>query len=486
MKAKSLFDAPAPEKQNTQKLFVCANPKPLDSTKETLAIITKNSFGSTAESFNINFGFVKEIVDVLSPIYNLVFIGEESDKIIPNGMNNFYTYNLTRYKEINSKEFKRKSESAENTEHNLKILNREFANSFDFTVDKILFANDMYYILPLTSYISKDLDPRGKLKDLQNEFHDYVGDDVNEINLRKKAIEQVCKNYDNRVSLLAFSMYTKNMFINLVRFFNDKKPLKCLYSFSVDPAAFLEIFDYMNIPQKRFYFADDNRGTRNFKEFPIAHLQHITHEEKVFGTVDTTKTNDLFYIGTILHSKGNRIDMWEKYFKNLNVSDSSLWIPIKANGLFISAKAEKSHYGQSSAEKAKESFGDIVSEIQNHPMWKGHLYTRDVRRTIATYKYGIVLRCVSFEDSINPRPVYYTYLRILPFFDEGFDPTYLYVPKNIQDKLVVKNSKDIEDKVKYYNEHDDERNALLDELWKLFKIDEYKNKWQQIIKDKFQ
>jgi hypothetical protein len=270
-----------------------------------------------------------------------------------------------------------------------------------------------------------------------------------------------------------------------VKYFHDKKPLKCLYSFSVDPAAFLNIFDYFGIPQKRFYFADDNRGTRNFVEFPIAHLQHITHEENIFGVVPTKKMNDFFYIGTILHSKGHRIGMWEKYFKDLSIKNSSLWIPIKANGLFKSKKAEGSFYGQNSVTKAEELFGSLVNEIKTHPMHKGHLYTSDVRKTIAQYKYGMVLRCVSFEDSINPRPVFYTYLDILPFIDEGFDPQYVYIPKELQDKLVVKNSKDIEEKVKYFNEHEDERIAILKDLKELFKIDEYKLNWQEIVKQKF-
>ncbi|MCK9575770.1 MAG: hypothetical protein WC979_01930 [Candidatus Pacearchaeota archaeon] len=436
--------------------------------------------------FNINFGFVREIVTVLSEMYNLVFIGEESDKTIPNGMSNFYTYNLTRYKQINGKEFKRKAENKDNAVHNLKILTREFDNSFPFTLDRILFANDIYYILPLTSYISKELDPTGNLQYLQNEFHDYVGNNTSEIDLRKKAIEQVCSNYDNRVSLLAFSMYTKNMFINVVKYFHDKKPLKCLYSFSVDPAAFLEIFDYYGIPQKRFYFADDNRGTRKFEEFPIAHLQHITHEENVFGNVDTTKTKDLFYVGTILHSKGHRKDMWDKYFKDLNLTNSSMWIPIKANGLFMTEKQVNSHYGQSAATKANELFGELVEQIKKHPMHKGHMYTKDVRKTLAEYKYGIVLKCVSFSDSLNPRPVFYTYLGILPLITCEYDPEFIGIPKSIQDKIVVSNHKDIEERVKYFNEHEEERQAILKELWNHFKIDEYKENWKEIVKQKFQ
>lgn len=483
MKAKSLFDAPEATLKNTDTLFTCTNPKPLDPNKETLGIITKNSFLS--KNFNINFGFVREIVNVLSETYNLVFIGEEADKIIPNAMDNFYVYNLKRYKEINSTRFQRKAENDNNIEHNLKVLYEEFESSFPFTLDRILFANDIYYILPLTSYISKKLDPTGNLTDLQNEFHDYTGNDPSQILLRKEAIKQVCENYNDRVSLLAFSMYTKNMFINLVRYFHLKKPLKCLYSFSVDPAAFLEIFDYYGIPQKRFYFADDNRGTRKFIEFPIAHLQHITHEEKIFGEISTEKTKDLFYIGTILHQKGYRKDMWAKYFNELRLDNSSMWIPIRSNGLFISEKQEKGHYGQTAKKKAQEMFGELVEQIQNHPMWKGHLYTNEVRKTLAEYKYGVVLRCVSFEDSLNPRPVYYTYMNILPLLDEGYDPEYIGIPKHIQDKLVIRNHKDIEERVKYYNEHEEERQKVLKELWDHFQIDEFKENWQNIIKEKF-
>jgi len=483
MKAKSLFSGTVV--QNNEKLFQCENPKTLNPNKETLGIITKNSFLS--KDFNINFGFVRELTNILSEMYNLVFIGEESDKVIPNGMTNFYLFNHKRYGEINRTKFQRKKENDSNTENNTNVLFTEFDECFNFKLDRILFANDIYYILPLTSYIGKDIDPSGHLTSLQNEFHDYVGNDSSEIALRKKAVEKVCKSYDSRVSILAFSMFTKNLFINVVRFFHEKRgPLKCLYSFSVDPAAFLEIFDYYGIPQKRFYFADDNRGTRKFVEFPIAHLQHIIHEENVFGEIPINKKKDLFYIGTILHQKGHRKDMWEKYFKELRLDNSSMWIPIRANGLFISEKQEKGHYGQTAKKKAKEMFGNLTDEIQNHPMWEGHLYTKNVRQTLAEYKYGIVLRCVSFEDSLNPRPLFYSYMGILPFLDEGYDPEFISIPKSIQDKLVIRNHKDIESKVKYFNEHDNERVALLNELRLLFKIDEFKENWKNIIKEKFE
>ena len=52
MKAKSLFDAPEATLKNTDTLFTCTNPKPLDPNKETLGIITKNSF--MLKDFNIS------------------------------------------------------------------------------------------------------------------------------------------------------------------------------------------------------------------------------------------------------------------------------------------------------------------------------------------------------------------------------------------------------------------------------------------------
>lgn len=56
---------------------------------------------------------------------------------------------------------------------------------------------------------------------------------------------------------------------------------------------------------------------------------------------------------------------------------------------------------------------------------------------------------------------------------------------NIQDKLVIRNHKDIEERVKYYNEHEEERQKVLKELWDHFQIDEFKENWQNIIKEKF-
>ena len=478
-KSLSLFEIKDSRITNNSTLFNLINPTVLDPNKETMLVVTFKNFG---KEYNHIYGFSREIIEVLKDKYNLMFVGKvnQSDMI---NVANFYLLSQSGYNHLNGTKFKRKKENADNVAYNREILYQEFEKAFGkIKIDKVLFAHSNYYELPFTSYFS------GKYAELKNEFHDYIGNDPEKLQEVRGKMADVANVFDERVSLLAFTMYYKNIFMNLCKWTHQRNPIKHLYTFTIDPMGFNYYFDHIGIPTTRYYFANDTRGTRNYKEFPIAHLQHLVHENR-FNHIDPAnfdnKENDFFYMGSIVHEKGGRSQLWYQFLHDLHVENSNLWVPIKLNGVFKNKNDVNSKYSKDAIKKAEEKFSQLVDDIKTHPNYSGFLLPQDVKRNIIKYKYTFVLRCVSYDDSLNFRPVYYAYLKILPFFDKEYDPSYLQIPKEIQDKLVVTSAQEIQEKIAYYNQHDDERLELLEKLRTHFGIENFENDWQSKILNYF-
>ena len=475
MKTKSLFTI-EDQIQNKSRLFELLNPQTLDPNKENLLIITYKNF---ADDFNYVYGFNHEIINLLKKKYNVIYAGKELRENVAH-MENFYLINNNGYGYINKYEFKRKKEDPNSLIHNRSVLWKEFENAFgDLKIDLVFYASSEYAILPYNKSYHKEF------AKMQNELHDYVGTDEQKIERIKEVTKLINSEYDNHVSILMFSAWHKNVMMNLPVFLHEKHPIKRVLSFSVDPANTYNYLEYYGIQCSNFYFEDDKRGTRNFKKFPIAHLQHLIYENRKEPTTNYSleKTQDFFFMGTILQEKGSRMEMWYEFLSKLRLDNSKLWVPIKHNGIFRTKKQETSGHTKKGLGVLEERFSEIKNDIINHPNFSGHLIPNEIKRNIVSFKYSLVLRCVSIYDSLNFRPVFYTYLDILPFLDHQYDPDYLQIPKKFQDKLVVRSAEDIETRVAYYNQHPEERIQLLKELREFFEIDEFMKDWENITND---
>jgi hypothetical protein len=145
---------------------------------------------------------------------------------------------------------------------------------------------------------------------------------------------------------------------------------------------------------------------------------------------------------------------------------------MKVNGIIYNRGG-----GATDAEKVKERFPEVYEQLSNHSMYEGHIKTDELNARIAQYKYGMIFRCISFNDSLNFRVINYLKYDILPFLDPMYDPHYIQIPKKFQDILRANNSDEIKSKVEWFNSHDDERIELLREMKDYFKIDTFKANW---------
>lgn len=445
----------------------------LDSSKQTVVFMDK---GDQSEYTHI-YGAARIVKERIKNNFNIITIGSGCG----------LTDNYYEVKRNPTKELLRKSDGLDYRAKNKQTLDSWLKESFKDLpqIDYIILGTDDFFRLPLTSYASRKT--HAYLSNLENEFFDYVGTDETVLKDIDAINSSVVRDYDKLVSPFAFSTQDYNLFMRAIEFINRTDRLrKHVIGFSIDPAIYTPYFDKHGIPAKFFYFAEDKRGTRNFEQLDIAQLQHIIYDNQFKpSSLDDwdeqliEKTHNMFFAGTIFQDKGSRKFIWDEFLKDVNSKDCSYYIPLRRNGINKSrgGRAER----QEEMLKGQEEFIDLYESVKNHEHFKGSLLPHELNEKTQRYKYGMVFRCVSINDSLNFRPVLYAYRDILPLLDHQYDPMYLQIPKHIQDKLVVRSADDIEQRINFYNENEKERIAILSELKELFHIHDYINKPDEMI-----
>jgi len=433
-------------------------------------------------------GFAIPIAEYLSTKYDLVIItGSNSDITHYKKYAEVWGFSAIHLGKLKDSKFKRAVEMQEgedsNWEYNQAIVTDELKSSFGeeyfANLEKIFIIDPIDFILPQTSYVPKK--ESEILCELKNEYHDSVIDE--NTNLIHEYDAKIAGKYYSRCSVLAFGSHNKNISMALIEFaVKTSNSFQMVYAYINDPAFYTPIFTQWNIPFTSFYFANDNRGTRDFKEFPIGELQHLIWDERkkkkdlLALPTPIVKDKDFFFAGTIFQEKGGRVELYERYLKKLRLENSSLYIPQRSNGIVYS-KNNNDRY----INKLTDKFSELHTNVLEHPMYAGHLIPSEYEEEVKRYRYGMLFRCVSYYDSLNFRPILYARLRILPLIDPQYDPQCLQIPSDIQRRLVVNSEKDIEDKVKYFNEHPEEREKLLDQLEYKFKVKSFDREWKQIL-----
>jgi hypothetical protein len=418
------------------------------------------------------FGFYSRLKEYFEDDYNIVFVGAES-KNNHKDFRNLYSFDKKQYDKLKKSMVKKKDDdNAAN--HNISLVQNSISVLKEIkNVEYLFIIDDSAMILPLQTWDKQ-------FTEMKNELHDYVGSDASKIEKINEATSNIVETLIDRMSLLAYSQYEKIIYQQVFKliFNNNRDTFKSFFGFVIDPIFFHPFFTAQNMPLKLLYFADDKRGTRNFDKFPIAELQHLVTDTQHTNFI---KKHDFIFAGTILHDKGSRKEMWDLFFKHLKNENSSLYIPLVKNGIIN----DKTVGVTTKQEKAKESYKDLFADISMHELYKGHLVPSDISRETKKYKYSMVLRCISTNDSLNFRPIFYLNLHVLPFFDELYDPEYLQIPKQFQDRLRVKDSTDIDRLINYFNNNDDERLTLLDEMRSYYKIEEFKSNWKMKLDEFF-
>jgi hypothetical protein len=382
--------------------------------------------------------------------------------------------------------------------HNEKITIDEYAKIFDgIEIEKIFVCDNVCCQLPLMAYVNNKTSTH--LNSRMNEFFDYLGDDKEIIDIIEKTNDDIfAKKTAGAKALLMFTAYNKALYYILMQFFANRDNSE-IYSFITDPVFYTPFMNRASKKYKSLYFGNDSRGTRNFINFPIAELQHLVFDEyernriadsassisfddevEASAEISTEKKHDFFFVGTLFYDKGSRIEIWDTFLKDLDIENSHIFIPMKVNGIIYNRG------GASDAEKVKERFPEIYERLSNHSMYQGYLKTQELNARIAEYKYGMIFRCISFNDSLNFRVINYLKYDILPFLDPMYDPDYIQIPKKFQSLLRAYDAEDIKNKVEWFNANDEFRLNLLKEMKEYYNIDGFASDWEAAITHAFE
>ena len=360
---------------------------------------------------------------------------------------------------------KRKDQDADNVSTNRKTLFASLDRVFkQFPHIDYAFLNMEYTFLPQTSYVSRKDD--ADLYVRQNEFFDYT----EEIPLEKKKIidrtnAELCKNFYAHVSNYAFSTKWHSITFFLHEYLSITGKVKKFFLSAVDPVAYRpKLQQYGNTDL--LYFANDRRGSRNMRGFDLAQINNCVNV-KIEENPESFKKKDFVWIGSLFYTKGQRSHMYEQYFENLEI-DFSFYCPLHLNSFSVKKKTS-----DKVLLKTEKYFKELLEKVKNDPHYMGRCEYEDVNKVLLEHKYSLITHCASFSDSLNFRPVSYAMNGVLPLLEAGFDPGCLIYPREIQDKLIVSSSNDIEDRIDYFNKHDNERKELLLKIRSLLKIDDY-------------
>lgn len=336
--------------------------------------------------------------------------------------------------------------------------------------DAALISTSELSHLPMREYVSRG----HALHGMSNEFHDYVGEDPKLLDAIRDVNESVVGDWHRKVSPIAFSTKRFNYFFSLLRRAHDTGALRGkVHALVIDPMFYHPFFSLSGIPLEMHYFEDDRRGTRNFRKFPLAQLQHIVYDSR-FGLrgapYSADRPNDFFFGGTMFIDKGDRKRVWDAFFRDLDLPRSHLYIPRCKNGV------KKAGRESEKAESAtREKYGEWYDEVVGHPMYRGSLTAEAFNRALSGYKYGFVAKCQPHYDSLNFRPLAYAVKGLLPLFDEAYDPECLQIPREFQDALACGSSRDIEERVKHFNAHPEDARRWILRLRELLEVDKFSN-----------
>lgn len=316
--------------------------------------------------------------------------------------------------------------------------------------------------------------------------HEIIPTDLSEEAKAKKAKDTAHRRITNQRQFYSFRMISqRNMHpLHFLIELMKKYPEKWHYSFCHDTSAVWYLWSKRVNPYtqnvKNFYFVNDNRGLmRDFTEFPSGPIQdaykktQLTKDE--LNEIINNKYRDFIFGGTFPYDVSYRLSDWDRYFEHLR---GDVLIRTQTDGTSTISQSEIKDPLETKKFKGKkikdERAFEIIRKISKN---------KNVQPTVSQDKYfeeqkefmfTIILRCFYGKyDSLNFR-IYSSLVNgIIPLIADDYDFENLQIPQKFKKFLVVKNDKDIEEKVKYYKENIEEYRELFWDLYTHFVKDEH-------------
>ena len=415
------------------------------------------------------YGYVIPLIDILKEKFNVYILLESHSKTPDNfNLTNVYLFDKKFYKRL--KEGMHRREQDPNSEkYNNNIVRNSLVKFFkkEPKFHDIIVVDNHNLMLPNKIYTRHPA-----FQNYINDFFDIFTDDEEIKKEVKDLNEKWFKNIGKAFSPLTFSYCYKNIFLNACHILYKMHQCK-IDIIIMDPSGAIPFFKLYNINYKFWYFTDDFRGSRELHRFPLSELQHLVYEKNYNPIIrknlltGNKKILNHFFAGDLLVAKGTRKYIWKQFFKDFKYDKTEFYFGVnKFLGL------------------TDKEYEKIKNEVDNHPLFFGGLMDNIVyTNKLKSAKTAFIARNVSAEEGLTYRHIQYLDLDVLPIFDCEYDSTYIWIPKEFQDKLTVSNHKELMKVVDYYVTHEDERIELLNKMKEYYKIDEWPKNWKQMIKE---
>ena len=315
--------------------------------------------------------------------------------------------------------------------------------------------------------------------DMQNELYDSIKEDQESLKIANNEVEKM-NSMISEANMYCYTMFmTKatRIIIDTFEYFIKRDNSK-VWQFVIDPAHYYKYFNEVH-GAKTYYFEDDNRGNRDLNKYPMGQLNHFYNSLKIEAPDFKDKKNIFMWGGVVLFPKGNRMEDWHRLLKDFNLERSVLHV---AKG---SAMKQSKNPRMSKRLTELPLFEPTKESIENHSLNEGIIPNNEFEEKLKNYRYTLILKCLSENDSLNFRIYYSLLYNIIPFIDCKYDPDCLQIPKEFRDKLVVKDKDDLVSKINYFESNIEEAIEILSDLKKFymneiyfsedFYIEEFKN-----------
>jgi hypothetical protein len=418
------------------------------------------------------YGYVYPLVEVLKEKFNVYYFYEGGLKHIEEcGFKNVYRLNKAKYDDFKSANLKRKKELETSDIYNQNLIDLEIAKFFkdEPQFSDILIVDNHNLMLPFNPLTSHP-----KLKELFNDYFDSFDDEdpgvLEEIErVNNKLFNPTAKG----LSPLAFRYMYKNIMLSVIEYISKSNDA-IIHPLIMDPSAAIPFFKFKGLKHRFWYFTDDHRHLRELYGFPIAELQHLVFEPH-WQNITPTKKNLLeefevkeekipfFFAGSLLNDKGKRKYIWRDFFKDFSYPGAKLYFKVS---LILGMD--------------KESFENLKSDVMKHPNFCGDFMpNEEYMRVLKRCKTAFIARNVSANGGFTYRHMQYLYFGVLPLFDNLYDPAYLWIPKEFQDKLTAKNPEELQKLIEFYDNNESERLKVLKDLKKHFQVDDWVDNWKE-------
>lgn len=329
--------------------------------------------------------------------------------------------------------------------------------------------------------------------------HEVIPSNEREEKLLKSALRTAQNRLSGNQQFFSFRMISqRNMYplYLLVRLMKERQDL-WHYSFCHDTSSIWYPFSAKVNPLtknvKCFYFVNDDRGLRDFKEFPSAQIQDAYGKKQLteveLNEILDNKKADFLFGGTFPYDVGYRLQDWVRYFENLSVNAT---IRTQTDGTSTITQSEIKDPLETKKFKGKkikdQSALDVIKSISVNPNVKPTVSQAEYHAEQKDYMFTIILKCFYGKyDSLNFRIYSSLANGVIPLLADNYDIDDLQVPEKFKRFLVVKDHTDIEAKVKFFKDYPEEYKDL---FWALYnhyvKSEHYSPEWyEQVFKENY-